>query len=42
MPANVPLDDVSPLSKKRKVLFIVALGIAVICAPIPRSILPWV
>ena len=41
MPANVPLDDVSPLSKKRKVLFIVALGIAVICAPIPRSILPW-
>ncbi len=41
MPGNLPLDDVSPLSRKRKVLFIVALGIAVVAAPIPTSILPW-
>lgn len=41
-PGNVPLDDVSPLSRKRKALFFVALGIAVIAAPIPTTtILPW-
>jgi len=40
-PANVPLDDVSPLSKKRKVLFFVALGIVAVAVPIPTSILPW-
>lgn len=34
-PENTPLDDVSPLSKKRKMLFWVAMALAVLCAPIP-------
>lgn len=38
---NAPLDDVSPLSRRRKLLFIVALGIAIVTAPIPTSIIPW-
>jgi Zn-dependent protease len=41
-PESAPLDDVTPLSSKRKTLFFVALGIAVICAPIPTSLTPWV
>lgn len=40
-PESAPLDDVTPLSAKRKVLFFVALGIAGICAPIPASLTPW-
>jgi len=40
-PESAPLDDVTPLSSKRKALFFVALGIAVICAPIPTSLTPW-
>lgn len=40
-PESSPLDDVTPLSRKRKALFFVALGIAVICAPIPNSFTPW-
>src|SRR3989442_1243872 len=40
-PESAPLDDVTLLSPKRKALFFVALGIAVICAPIPTSIMPW-
>ena len=31
-PESTPLDDVTPLSKGRKALFIVALGLAVLCA----------
>jgi Zn-dependent protease len=38
---SAPLDDVTPLSSKRKILFFVALGLAVMCAPIPTSITPW-
>jgi Zn-dependent protease len=34
-PESVPLDDVTPVSQKRKALFFVALGLAVVCAPIP-------
>ncbi|MEM4443530.1 MAG: site-2 protease family protein [Candidatus Nitrosocaldus sp.] len=30
-----PLDDVSPLSKGRRILFVVVLVLAVLCAPIP-------
>ncbi len=33
-PESTPLDDVTPLSKKRKVLFWVALALAVLCAPV--------
>lgn len=40
-PESAPLDDVTPLSSKRKVLFFVVLGIAVMCAPIPTSLTPW-
>jgi membrane-associated protease RseP (regulator of RpoE activity) len=37
MPGSFPLDDVTPLSSKRKTLFFVALGLAAICAPIPSA-----
>lgn len=40
-PESAPLDDVTPLSSRRKALFFVALGIAVVCAPIPTSITTW-
>lgn len=40
-PESAPLDDVTPLSAKRKALFFVALGIAIVCAPIPESLTPW-
>jgi Zn-dependent protease len=36
-PESTPLDDVSPLSKKRKMLFWVAMALAVLCAPIPQE-----
>lgn len=36
-PESTPLDDVSPLSKKRKMLFWVAMALAVVCAPIPSE-----
>ncbi len=38
---SAPLDDVTPLSARRKVMFFVALGIAGMCAPIPASLTPW-
>src|SRR3970040_2043494 len=33
-----PLDDISPLSNKRKKLFVLVIGLAVVCAPLPFSI----
>lgn len=41
MPSNAPLDDVTSLSQRRKMLFFITLGIAAVTAPIPSSILPW-
>ena len=35
-----PLDDVSPLSKNRKLLYIIVVALAVLCAPLPFSIWP--
>ena len=35
-----PLDDISPLSKNRKRMFIVVLILGFLCAPLPFSILP--
>jgi Zn-dependent protease len=35
-----PLDDISPLSSNRKKLFVLVMGLAVLCAPLPFSILP--
>ena len=35
-----PLDDVSPLSKNRKLLYLVVVILAILCAPLPFSIWP--
>ena len=35
-----PLDDISPLSNKRRKLFVLVIVLAVVCAPLPFSILP--
>jgi len=35
-----PLDDISPLSKKRRKLFVLVMILAFLCAPLPFSILP--
>ncbi|MGI0018713.1 MAG: site-2 protease family protein [Nitrosotalea sp.] len=35
-----PLDDISPLSKKRKRMFALVIALAFLCAPLPFSILP--
>jgi len=35
-----PLDDISPLSKNRKRMFVVVLILGFLCAPLPFSILP--
>lgn len=37
-PTSAPLDDVTPLSPKRKALFFTALGLAVVTAPIPSTL----
>jgi hypothetical protein len=41
IPGNAPLDDVTPLSQRRKIFFFIAVGLAIVIAPIPSSILPW-
>jgi hypothetical protein len=41
-PESAPLDDVTPLSSKRKALFFVALWIVVMCAPIPSSLFGFI
>ena len=41
IPSNTPLDDVTSLSQRRKILFFITLGILIVTAPIPDSILPW-
>ncbi|MGI0048638.1 MAG: site-2 protease family protein, partial [Nitrososphaera sp.] len=41
-PENAPLDDVTPLSSWRKTLFFVALGLAVLCAPIPTQLFGFI
>jgi Zn-dependent protease len=35
-----PLDDVSPLSKNRKLIYIAVIAMAVLCAPLPFSVWP--
>ena len=39
-PSAMPLDDVSPVPKNRKYLYIVIVVLAILCAPIPPSMLP--
>jgi Zn-dependent protease len=41
IPSNTPLDDVTSLSQRRRILFFITLGIVIVTAPIPDSILPW-
>lgn len=38
-PGATPLDDISPLSKNRKRLYAVVIALAILCAPLPVSIL---
>lgn len=39
-PSASPLDDVSPLSRKRKLSYIGIIGLAILCAPLPSNLLP--
>ena len=39
-PSAMPLDDISPLSRNRKLAYIGIIGLAVLCAPLPSSFLP--
>lgn len=40
-PSANPLDDVSPLTKNRKLAYAGVIGLAVLCAPLPSGLLPW-
>ena len=40
-PSANPLDDVSPLSKNRKLAYIAVIVLAFLCAPLPSDFLPW-
>ncbi len=39
-PSAMPLDDVSPVPKNRKFMYIIIVVLAILCAPLPPSILP--
>ena len=39
-PSATPLDDVSPLSRNRKIVYIGIIGLAILCAPLPTNFLP--
>lgn len=39
-PSATPLDDVSPLTKNRKLAYIGIIVLAVLCAPLPNGLLP--
>ena len=39
-PSASPLDDVSPLSRNRKIAYIGIIGLAILCAPLPTGFLP--
>ncbi|MBA4453867.1 MAG: site-2 protease family protein [Nitrosopumilaceae archaeon] len=40
-PSANPLDDISPLSRNRKLAYAGVIGLAVLCAPLPSGLLPW-
>ncbi|MDH3611611.1 MAG: site-2 protease family protein [Nitrosopumilus sp.] len=40
-PSATPLDDISPLSKNRKLAYAGIIVLAILCAPLPSGILPW-
>lgn len=39
-PSATPLDDISPLSRNRKLAYIGIVGLAILCAPLPTDLLP--
>lgn len=39
-PSATPLDDISPLSRNRKLAYIGIIGLAILCAPLPNNFLP--
>ncbi|QLH05970.1 site-2 protease family protein [Nitrosopumilus ureiphilus] len=39
-PGATPLDDISPLSRNRKLAYIGIIGLAILCAPLPSDFLP--
>ena len=39
-PSATPLDDVSPLSRNRKLAYIGIIGLAILCAPLPADFVP--
>ncbi len=39
-PSAMPLDDISPLSRNRKLAYIGIIGLAILCAPLPSDFLP--
>ena len=41
-PSAMPLDDVSPLSRNRKLAYIGIIGLAILCAPLPSDFLPMI
>ena len=41
-PGATPLDDVSPLSRNRKLAYIGIIGLAILCAPMPSNFLPGI
>ncbi|WP_371504579.1 site-2 protease family protein [Nitrosopumilus adriaticus] len=40
-PGATPLDDISPLSRNRKLAYIGIIGLAILCAPLPSDFLPY-
>jgi membrane-associated protease RseP (regulator of RpoE activity) len=40
-PGANPLDDISPLSRNRKLAYAGVIVLAVLCAPLPSGFLPW-
>ncbi len=38
-PGAQPLDDISPLSKNRKIIYVAIIVLAILCAPLPASFL---
>jgi membrane-associated protease RseP (regulator of RpoE activity) len=40
-PSANPLDDISPLTKNRKLAYMGIIILAILCAPLPSGILPW-
>lgn len=41
-PGATPLDDISPLSRNRKLAYIGIIGLAILCAPLPSDFLPYI